>query len=283
MRTHGKESPMLRVTITKQGSPPEVREFDKTELTLGRHGKCDVVLAKHNISKIHARIRESPQGTIVVTDNQSTNGTVINGKKISGPTRLQPGDKILVGEFVIDVTSHADGSAQTGPPSTEPEPLTPLVSQSAATHATTDERDTPPDAPAMAATTIPQFDDDWDKMEPIDPAVARTTDNARPDDWDKMEPIDPAVARTTDNARPLENDWDKAEPMPGPSAGSLEPSQTPLTSPKSLEDLPTKTRLLSECLRQYVEIDEYRHVKATGVPCQCGQCLLCRSKAALGK
>jgi hypothetical protein len=44
-----------------------------------------------------------------------------------------------------------------------------------------------------------------------------------------------------------------------------------------------QVELLVECLRRYVEIDEFRNTRANGAPCRCGECLLCRSRAALGR
>jgi len=39
--------------------------------------------------------------------------------------------------------------------------------------------------------------------------------------------------------------------------------------------------LLRDCLRRYVELDELHYSKTHGMPCRCGKCLLCISRATL--
>src|SRR5436305_7512319 len=62
-------------------------------VTLGRSRQCDVVLQDANVSRQHAEIRPRG-GSWVLTDLGSTNGSAINGRQISGPEVLKPGDEI---------------------------------------------------------------------------------------------------------------------------------------------------------------------------------------------
>lgn len=78
-------------------------------LVLGREG--DLVIADPEISRRHCAIRVV-DGTLVIDDLQSLNGTWVNGKRIELPTLLAPGDMVGLGTSVIEVTPP---SAVSGP------------------------------------------------------------------------------------------------------------------------------------------------------------------------
>jgi hypothetical protein len=69
-------------------------------VTLGRSRQCDVVLDDANISRQHAEIRPRG-GAWVLTDLGSTNGSLINGRRIDHPEVIKPGDEIEIGTSVI--------------------------------------------------------------------------------------------------------------------------------------------------------------------------------------
>lgn len=64
-------------------------------LTIGRLPECNIVLADPNVSRTHAEIRPRGQG-FVLTDFNSTNGTRVNGIRVSEHV-LQDGDEISFG------------------------------------------------------------------------------------------------------------------------------------------------------------------------------------------
>jgi pSer/pThr/pTyr-binding forkhead associated (FHA) protein/S1-C subfamily serine protease len=63
--------------------------------TIGRNGENDIVLAYNDVSGFHAQLLEKENGDIVIADAGSTNGTYVNGHKISTQT-LRPGDMVLL-------------------------------------------------------------------------------------------------------------------------------------------------------------------------------------------
>ena len=68
--------------------------------TLGRSRECEIVIEDANVSRQHAELR--PRGTAwVISDLGSTNGTRVNGRTISGPEVVRPGDEIEVGSSLI--------------------------------------------------------------------------------------------------------------------------------------------------------------------------------------
>ena len=97
---------MLSVSITEKGGATKRRDFQKDEITVGRIQGNDIVLPRGNISKKHARIVQR-DGKIVALDLKSTNGTFINGKRISGPQVIHDSDKIQIGDFVIVVSDES--------------------------------------------------------------------------------------------------------------------------------------------------------------------------------
>ena len=73
--------------------------------TIGRSRDCDVVLADANVSRRHAEVLPGAAGTWMVSDLGSTNGVVVNGRRITGYEPLAPGDRMALGtaEVVFDV------------------------------------------------------------------------------------------------------------------------------------------------------------------------------------
>lgn len=69
-------------------------------VTIGRSRQCDVVLDDPNVSRQHAEIR--PHGdSWVLTDLGSTNGCVVNGRRVEGPEVIRTGDAIELGTSSI--------------------------------------------------------------------------------------------------------------------------------------------------------------------------------------
>ena len=67
---------------------------------IGRSRECDVVLSDQNVSRKHAEVRPSG-GKWIVKDLGSTNGVKVNGRRITGPQSLKPGDTIELGTSTI--------------------------------------------------------------------------------------------------------------------------------------------------------------------------------------
>src|SRR6266542_5749732 len=76
----------------------EERRLDSTALTVGRSNQNDLPLdADEYASAQHARIEPRSDG-VWIEDVGSTNGTFVNGDRVTTPRRLQPGDVIRIGE-----------------------------------------------------------------------------------------------------------------------------------------------------------------------------------------
>jgi FHA domain len=74
---------------------------DQSELILGRHGGCDVVLTDPSVSRRHALLRFR-DGSWILRDLESTNGTTVNGQTVVR-CRLLPGDRLTLGDEALVV------------------------------------------------------------------------------------------------------------------------------------------------------------------------------------
>ncbi len=83
------------------------------EVRVGRAPECDFVLAHIEVSRSHATLKKMPSGELVLTDNQSPNGTFVNGERISR-CAVKIGDKIKIGPFVLDIREKKDEVRETG-------------------------------------------------------------------------------------------------------------------------------------------------------------------------
>ncbi len=79
--------------VLPSGERVELRE---RKVVLGRMNECDVTLSDQNVSRRHAEVRPSG-GSYVVADLGSTNGTILNGERLTSERRLSDGDIISLG------------------------------------------------------------------------------------------------------------------------------------------------------------------------------------------
>jgi hypothetical protein len=72
------------------------------------------------ISRRHARFRELTTGEILVEDLGSTNGTHVNGQRISAPVVLSPGDRVTVGRTTLQLEGDVAAAPVAAPVATPP-------------------------------------------------------------------------------------------------------------------------------------------------------------------
>ena len=83
-----------RVTLTVDGRTIPVTTG---KFVVGRSRECDVRVDDGNVSRRHFELVQDGPTTWVVADLGSTNGTEVNGKRVSGRKRLDDGDRITIG------------------------------------------------------------------------------------------------------------------------------------------------------------------------------------------
>jgi ABC-type multidrug transport system ATPase subunit/pSer/pThr/pTyr-binding forkhead associated (FHA) protein len=68
---------------------------EKNEIKIGRSEDCDIRLDHVSVSRVHARI-EATGDKFYLVDNGSTNGVMLNGKRVEGKAKLGEKDLILI-------------------------------------------------------------------------------------------------------------------------------------------------------------------------------------------
>ena len=67
---------------------------------IGRGADCAVVLDDDYVSTRHARVVAGEDG-LYAEDLGSTNGTYVNGQRITGPTTLTLADTLRIGKTIL--------------------------------------------------------------------------------------------------------------------------------------------------------------------------------------
>ncbi len=110
--------------VTKVGIPEEkdltmpvktINLAGVNSLTIGRDRGNDLVMEHPSVSRNHAKI-ERLQGSLILSDLESCNGSYVNGKPISKPTPLRVGDVIRIGSdrLILNVDETLTQYAEAG-------------------------------------------------------------------------------------------------------------------------------------------------------------------------
>lgn len=80
----------------------------KGEMLVGREAECGIPLHEGHVSRYHAKITVAANG-IFIEDLKSTNGTYVNGHRISNRHPLSLGDEVVFHETAFRITSADSG------------------------------------------------------------------------------------------------------------------------------------------------------------------------------
>jgi pSer/pThr/pTyr-binding forkhead associated (FHA) protein len=69
-------------------------------IMIGRGADCQLILDDDYVSTRHARVVSTPNG-IYVEDLGSTNGTYVNGQRITAPTTITLADTVRIGKTML--------------------------------------------------------------------------------------------------------------------------------------------------------------------------------------
>ena len=81
---------MLRVRLRAQGH------------VVGRSPDADITIDDPYASEFHARVGTSDD-KVVIHDLGSTNGTYVNGRRVTSPTTVSRGDTVQIGKTTLEV------------------------------------------------------------------------------------------------------------------------------------------------------------------------------------
>lgn len=92
-----------QLVVHHAGGRPQSVALDGREVRFGRDRDCEVVLDGDSyVSSRHARV--FPQdGSWVVADMGSTNGTYLNRERVRHPSPIKPGDQLTIGRTIVEV------------------------------------------------------------------------------------------------------------------------------------------------------------------------------------
>lgn len=84
-----------------------------TVTVVGRGAEADIRLVDTGVSRRHAELHRDPNGTVVLLDAGSTNGTLLNGRKVHRE-QLSDGDQVQVGTTTMTFRETATPAVQAG-------------------------------------------------------------------------------------------------------------------------------------------------------------------------
>lgn len=90
------------VVVSSPSATPQRFVFDKAEVTIGRVEGNDLVLPHASVSRRHARIVLKNERFILV-DLKSTNGTFVNGHRLTSPLVISGHDQIEIGDIQLSL------------------------------------------------------------------------------------------------------------------------------------------------------------------------------------
>ena len=102
------QSPVLASRVWPLKASPNV--MDVPGVTIGRSSRNDVVITEFALSTVHCRFTQSPEnGQFSITDLESTNGTLLNGKKLlpNEATPVADQDILILGRYKFKYFSNA--------------------------------------------------------------------------------------------------------------------------------------------------------------------------------
>ena len=149
--------------ISVDEGPDEGKTVEVTGsvFTIGRHPDCDLVLTDQEASSHHATIEREGDGTFVLRDLKSTNGTFVDGRKLEGSVPVTGSERLKIGQSVIRLLERSPGATVISPkPQAAVEPAVGAAVGQAAVAAS------PPGPPASPAQPPPAA-----PVKPLEPQV----------------------------------------------------------------------------------------------------------------
>ena len=91
---------MPQLAIVLERTPVKVLDLNGPVIRIGRESGMDVVLDDLSVSRLQAELRR--EGSLWrIQDLNSTNGTFLNGARLTRANALKSGDEITFGRFSI--------------------------------------------------------------------------------------------------------------------------------------------------------------------------------------
>ena len=94
-----------RVLMISQGNQAGLSaDLASGVIMIGRGADCQLILEDDYVSTRHARVVSTPDG-IYIEDLGSTNGSYVNGQRITAPTTITMADTVRIGKTILKLES----------------------------------------------------------------------------------------------------------------------------------------------------------------------------------
>ncbi|MCB1203980.1 MAG: FHA domain-containing protein, partial [Verrucomicrobiae bacterium] len=101
------------VVKSEEDCGPEELLLSESSYGIGRLHDNDLSIQNDCVSGYHAELKRTPDGGYTINDLKSTNGTFLNGNRVTSPEKVKPGDHLKLGNLLITVEEHIEFVAQT--------------------------------------------------------------------------------------------------------------------------------------------------------------------------
>jgi serine phosphatase RsbU (regulator of sigma subunit) len=101
------EDDMLPILLTQWQGQQRPMQIGQSPFVIGRDASCNCVVDSLAVSRRHAQITAGPDGHYL-EDLGSSNGTYLNGERVTGRVRLAVGDEIRIGPFLATIGEPPD-------------------------------------------------------------------------------------------------------------------------------------------------------------------------------
>jgi pSer/pThr/pTyr-binding forkhead associated (FHA) protein len=94
---------MMELHICARNGGKVLRKFalgDLEELIIGRDEGCDIRIKSPVVSREHCTIEQDDNGSLVLSDSDSTGGTFVEDQKIES-VRIEDGLEVIIGPAVL--------------------------------------------------------------------------------------------------------------------------------------------------------------------------------------
>jgi pSer/pThr/pTyr-binding forkhead associated (FHA) protein len=107
---------MPALIVRRGPNSGRIYELTKDVITIGRGSKNDIIIDDNDVSREHCRLVRSADN-YEVQDNNSTNGTFVNGQRVTAGRELHSGQLIELGEMITleyqrDTSAALDSSTE---------------------------------------------------------------------------------------------------------------------------------------------------------------------------
>ncbi len=97
----------FQLVVVQGRSASQTLKVGTGVMTVGRQQECQLRINSSQVSRKHCQIFEK-KGLLLVKDLGSSNGTLVNGKRIADQRVLEPGDELTVGSVKFRVERMED-------------------------------------------------------------------------------------------------------------------------------------------------------------------------------